>query len=1500
MERNETSSLMVGWAGPDGALGRYMAEESEKTLNSYKEQEALVEEHANLERDTAQGGYQHRQLYELIQNSADALWPPDGAEVDGRSVRTPCLGRIEVRLTESCLYCADDGDPIGRDGVKALMFSHMSTKRGSDQIGTFGLGFKAVLGVCDSPEFYSRSGSFRFDRKRAHHRIREVVPSASLCPVLRLPEPVDPVECSEQDNALRDLMAWATNIVRLPLKSGAHDKLRKQMLEFPPEFILFVPHVSRLTITDGSEELDMTVELGKEGSDYLLARGGETIQWKLFQCSRQLTEDARSDRRPGDDRDKVPVSWAVPIDSLDHPGRFWAYFPTTTSCLVPGILNAPWKTNEDRWHLLPGAYNSELLEAAAAMIADALPELSTADNPSRHLDALPRRRETGDDDHAEHLRRSLFSILHDRKIVPDQEGDLKMREELRYPPQVLTRDVKESQAAFDLWASCPHRPVDWLHHSALTRGRLAKIDRLFHPEGEESRFEFEKAPRASLAKWLEALTTTVDLEDQESAARASMAALQNVALIPEEKRRYQGLGAILLTAAGDWQTPDSEKVFLPLDSSIGIDEDQSMSIVHPNLANDANTIAILKSLGLKQPSPESRFKKIMKQIDASKWSRTVDPDLFERFWKVSRTMVINEAVTIVKGYRRWQRLLHVRTCSGGWNDLHSVLMPGNIVPADGSRDGTMAVDIAFHEPDRLLLQELGVIDEPSNIYELNSDQVFDEYQYLQREEYRRHGDLPKMPRLNYLEFCDYGRVGPLDVLLDLSEAGKAVYTDSLLSMEDCYKPWIMSHKTRPEYPEVHFESLQIHLLREHGRVQTPEGIVPLADALGSQPKNLEALHTLLRHTNADKIKEAFKLSEPAPEFFGEGEPVSLIDIWPGLEEWLSPELIGTCLVPCERILVIGQNRDCIFQSPYVYLAVGIDDDERRTLDLVVDSLGLKLSGSNLEAILQRRTPAEVEARRSEIRQCVTDAGRLLAAVGEESLCADLPPSLMVVLEEEHGSLTGTDIAEAVIATYHTDSLRRFRRQLGLLDPPTQWAGSRRALEFVRSLGFSDAWAGEPKRKREPFMKVDGPRSLPELHDYQQRVASNLREMLRSEGAGSVGRRGMISMPTGSGKTRVAVQGTVEAMRDDGFRGGVLWVADRDELCEQAVEAWTEVWRSEGVEGRQLRISRLWERQERPLPTSDLHVVVASIQTLKSRLSERSSEYGFLREFKLVVCDEAHRSIAPSYTHVLSEIGLSYRTREDEPFLLGLTATPYRGHNEAETDRLASRYGTNRIDRGAFRSDDPQEVISELQDEGVLARATQEPIEGGTFQLLPEEWEEIRKFTQGHEQKENSLGWLPQTVEDRIAGSAKRTRQIIEAYEQHIKPDWPTLIFATSVEHAQTLAALLNRRGNAARAVSGATETATRRRIVEEFRNGDLKALVNYAVFREGFDAPKTRAIIVARPVYSPNLYFQMIGRGLRGPKNGGDERCLILNVRDNIEGFGEELAFSELDWLWDR
>ena len=139
------------------------------------------------------------------------------------------------------------------------------------------------------------------------------------------------------------------------------------------------------------------------------------------------------------------------------------------------------------------------------------------------------------------------------------------------------------------------------------------------------------------------------------------------------------------------------------------------------------------------------------------------------------------------------------------------------------------------------------------------------------------------------------------------------------------------------------------------------------------------------------------------------------------------------------------------------------------------------------------------------------------------------------------------------------------------------------------------------------------------------------------------------MPTGSGKTRVAVQAVVEAIRDGDFQGGVLWVADRDELCEQAVEAWREVWSSEGARDKRLRITRMWGGQPPPLPTAEMHVIVATIQTLASRIERRPETYDFLADFRLLVFDEAHRSIAPTFTSAMQELGLTRWQRSDEPF-----------------------------------------------------------------------------------------------------------------------------------------------------------------------------------------------------------------------------------------------------------
>ncbi|WP_418606542.1 sacsin N-terminal ATP-binding-like domain-containing protein [Georgenia sp. SUBG003] len=117
---------------------------------------AYVEDPTRIEEDSqdasAEGGYGRKQIHELVQNAADAMR------------RAP--GTIEVRLTDDVLYVANEGEPFSEAGVVALLYSHLSRKA-DDQIGRFGLGFKSVTAISSSPQIFSRSGSFGFDKARS-------------------------------------------------------------------------------------------------------------------------------------------------------------------------------------------------------------------------------------------------------------------------------------------------------------------------------------------------------------------------------------------------------------------------------------------------------------------------------------------------------------------------------------------------------------------------------------------------------------------------------------------------------------------------------------------------------------------------------------------------------------------------------------------------------------------------------------------------------------------------------------------------------------------------------------------------------------------------------------------------------------------------------------------------------------------------------------------------------------------------------------------------------------------------------------------------------------------------------------------------------------------------------------------------------------------------------------------------------------------------------------
>ncbi|TNY03361.1 helicase-related protein, partial [Escherichia coli] len=71
-------------------------------------------------------------------------------------------------------------------------------------------------------------------------------------------------------------------------------------------------------------------------------------------------------------------------------------------------------------------------------------------------------------------------------------------------------------------------------------------------------------------------------------------------------------------------------------------------------------------------------------------------------------------------------------------------------------------------------------------------------------------------------------------------------------------------------------------------------------------------------------------------------------------------------------------------------------------------------------------------------------------------------------------------------------------------------------------------------------------------------------------------------------------------------------------------------------------------------------------------------------------------------------------------------------------------------------------------------------------------------------------------------------------------------------------------------------------VIEQFRGRvGPRVLCTVGVLAAGFDAPKVGAVVITRPTMSAALYEQMVGRGLRGPKNGGTSSCRVIDVQDD-------------------
>lgn len=316
----------------------------------------------------------------------------------------------------------------------------------------------------------------------------------------------------------------------------------------------------------------------------------------------------------------------------------------------------------------------------------------------------------------------------------------------------------------------------------------------------------------------------------------------------------------------------------------------------------------------------------------------------------------------------------------------------------------------------------------------------------------------------------------------------------------------------------------------------------------------------------------------------------------------------------------------------------------------------------------------------------------------------------------------------------------------------------------------------------------------------------------------------VVLPTGSGKT-VVFSHLAHQMLDSLGGRRALVIAHREELLEQAASKLLAV-------DPMLRVGIVKAQRD---DHQDADVIVASVQTLA--VAKRREA---IKDIGLIIVDECHHAAARTYMEVLRHFGAW-----DGVPTAGFTATMTR------TDGGLAEVWEDVV----FRLD-----ILDMISDGFLCDVRGKSITVDTLDLN-------KVKTRGGDLVDGQLG---KALEESGAIDA-----IAKAYLDHAA-DRAGVVFTPTVATAQQAAAALTAVGIKAAPVWGDMGKEERRATLARYAAGDVQVLTNCMVLTEGFDAPHTSCIVVARPTKSPGLYVQMVGRGLRPAP--GKRDALLLDV----------------------
>lgn len=279
-----------------------------------------------------------------------------------------------------------------------------------------------------------------------------------------------------------------------------------------------------------------------------------------------------------------------------------------------------------------------------------------------------------------------------------------------------------------------------------------------------------------------------------------------------------------------------------------------------------------------------------------------------------------------------------------------------------------------------------------------------------------------------------------------------------------------------------------------------------------------------------------------------------------------------------------------------------------------------------------------------------------------------------------------------------------------------------------------------------------------------------------------------------------------------------------------------------------------------------HVTFASIQSVMAKSKGKYTSVEKFTNYRYVIIDEAHWSVNAKKGQYVEFLAMLHK-----PMVLGFTATPFRMHPYFDTSML--------------------KMITRTRPRifGKLAYYVQIGALANQGYLCPTKYYSLTKDFDRKELKVNSTGAdYDERSLRRYYDTINFKNDVMEVIDRVNAKDRRCLAFVNFVEDAQYISRML---GSSSATVHGKTPKKERQQIEADFKSGKLMSVVNVGVWTVGFDDPKLDCVILAKPMRSLAMYYQMLGRALRPCKEMPNKESWLIDLCGNMNVFGrvEEL-----------